>query len=272
MTKRLCIDHWSRRLGAVALALVLVLAVPCALLAHPEFQDQIEAMETSLGNAEPDASWLMRRGDLYRRDGEFAAAGQDFAAARVLAPALPMLDLYEARLKFDRGDTRAAAVQLGLFLEQYPEHVVARTLRGDAWWKLGDPALAAADYGEAIRHSASPAPSLFLQQSVALIDAGGEHVDEAAVVLSESLRRFPGESSLVGLAFDLSMAEGSLDTAESYLSAIPEPLMRLPAWQARKDLLREWTSGDAGRAKSRAVQSLQSQLQAFGPAGLYTSY
>ena len=201
--------------------------------AHPELPVQIEHLDSQLAATPEDVDLLVRRGDIKRREGDFAGARADLAAARVLDPERADLDYYQGRLVLSEGDAAAADRLFGHYLEHRPDHASAWALRGEARVQLARFDEAARDYGQAIARSARPAPVLFVEQAQALRAAGIDHATEALEAVDRGLERFPTEVSLLGLATDLALDSGQTDRAQRYLERVPAPVRALPRWQAR---------------------------------------
>ena len=205
--------------------------------AHPELLSQIEQLDIEIAAQPGDAGLRVRRGELYRRDGDFTAAAKDFQTARELQPDFPDLDLYAGRLALETGDAAGAEQMLGAYLARQPGNASAWKLRGNAQLMLQQPLKAAQNYGQAIKYSNPPTPTLFMQQARALQAAGPEHANEALQVIDQGLARFPREISLLGLGMDVSLELGAFQEARAYFNVVPEPIQQLPQWQARRAAL-----------------------------------
>jgi tetratricopeptide (TPR) repeat protein len=211
----------------------LIWAAPGTLAAHPELPAQIEQLDGQLAATPDDVDLLLRRGDLKRRENDFAGARADFAAARALDPQRAELDFYEGRLALSLGDGATAERLLGHYLEHRPQQASAWVLRAEARVQQGRFVEGAEDYGQAIALSARPAPVLFVEQAQALRAAGIDHAPAALAAVDRGLERFPAEVSLLGLAADLALEQGQGTRARGYLERVPEPVRALPRWQDR---------------------------------------
>ena len=220
------------RHGLLAI-LVLIATHASPLWPHSDLLLQIEELNAEIALQPNNAELLIKRGDLNRRHQDYAAAGRDFEAARQVNPALPMMDFYQGRLLLETGDWPAAVRILSRYLEAHPEHAGAWLLRGEARMKLHRPLPAAGDFGQAINLSERPSPELYVFQSLALVDSGSDHWDEARQIVEAALKQFPGEVSLLGLGTDIALAQNRPGEAERYLATLPEALTRLPQWQRR---------------------------------------
>jgi cytochrome c-type biogenesis protein CcmH/NrfG len=223
--------------------LLLVVLISSTAWGHPEIVAQIEQLDREIAAQPANASLLLKRGDLYRRDGDYAAAQQDFSAAHRLDPSLSEYDFYAGRLALEMDDASIAEKQLGLYLQSYPGNAAAWALRGQARMDLQHPIEAAADFAAAIQHSTKPTPALYLQQARAFDTAGREYQAKALEVIDQGLERFPMEVSLLGLGTDIALELKLNERARGYIDTLPEPITNLPQWQARINKLAEAESG-----------------------------
>lgn len=215
--------------------LALCFGVPAA--AHPELAVQSAELDQALNEQPVNPELLIRRGDIHRREGHFAEAEQDFAAARLLEPDNPELDFYQGRLLLDMGQAEEADALLSRWLAAHPEQATAWLLRGDARMQMNQPLAAAEAYAHAIGLSERPSPGVYLLQANALQVAGPAHWQQALSVIDSALEKFPLEVSLLGLGMDIALASGLRDLAGSYFERVPTAVRALPQWQARASRL-----------------------------------
>jgi len=216
------------RAGLLVAAAGLMLAA--VALAHPDLLAQIERLDEQI-RAEPDRTdLLIRRGDLYRRHEDFAAAVRDFEAARALAPGNPELDFHQGRLALDAGDPEGAARLLDRYLGGRPEDPVAWRLRAEAAVARGEDSAAA--FERAIRLGPSPSPALYRQWVLSLLAAGDRRAALAAV--DDGLERLGAAVLLLGLGADTALAELDAARAQSYLERLPDGLQRISPWAERQ--------------------------------------
>ena len=223
-------------------AWLAVLLLACALPAgpaqgHPELLAQIHLVDAQLAEHPNNTDLLLQRADLYRRHGDYAAAGRDFATVRTLDPANGKLDFYAGRLQLETGDAAQAEVSLSRYLGHHAEHAAAWSLRGHARLALGRPAEAADDFGSAIAHAAHPTPSLYVQHCLALFGAGQGHWESARAAADIGLAKHPQDVALLGLAVDISLALGQGPAAAAYLELLPVALRALQQWHSRVESL-----------------------------------
>jgi predicted Zn-dependent protease len=220
--------------------------------AHPDLELQIVEVSSAIGARPLDAGLLLKRGDLYRRHGQWSEAEQDFASARSLDPGNPDIDWLEGRLFVDAGRNGEAMVVLTRFIESARAHSAAYRYRAKARWFGNDPQGAATDFSAAIENSTRPAPALY--RSLAIAHNASGQTTQALLVIDEGLDRFPGEISLLGLAVDISTAANQTDAALAYLGYLPAASLRLPQWMLREALLECIRSPDSSQDHFEALR------------------
>lgn len=207
--------------------------LPPVAWAHPDLLLQIEQMGERIQDEPGNPEWLIRRGDLYRRHEDYAAAARDFQAARTLAPDHPELDFYQGRLALDNGNPGSASTLLDRFLRTHPRHAVAWRLRAEAGWQQGDFASASAGFDKAIRFSDAPSPALYREWVLTLLAAGDRSAALDAV--DRGLKQLGLEVTLLGLGADLALVERDPRRAHGYLDQLPAGLRQHPPWRDRLD-------------------------------------
>lgn len=227
---------FSKLLLNRAAALICLMALPLFSFAHPELLSQIEQLNLQLVQRPGDSGLLLKRGDLYRRDGNYKAAGQDFADAAKQNPPPADLDFYQGRLYLETDRPEAAVASFSRYIEHHPNHVKTRVLRSQALLMLDRPVEAAEDLKRAIELAENPSPALYRDRALALIAAGENHWPEAASVIRDGLQRFPAEISLLALGTDLALARADTASAIAFIDELPAAIQQLPEWQERLDL------------------------------------
>jgi tetratricopeptide (TPR) repeat protein len=229
------------------------------LYAHQDLLLQIEQLDGQLSEEPQNTELLIRRGDLYRRHGDWDAAEIDFQQVRNLSPGHTSIDWYEGRLLVAAGQNEEGIVLLTRFLGQNNHHSGAYRTRAEAYWNLQQALPAAQDYQLAINNSERPSPSLYRSLTLSLVAAGAEHADDAIAAVNDGLNHFAGEISLLGLGADLSLSQKNSPQAQSYLEEVPSRLTALPQWQFRQALL-VCVKGDAEVASER-FSAMLTELQ-----------
>jgi tetratricopeptide (TPR) repeat protein len=248
----------------LSLLLVCSIVLPgLPLRAHQDLLLQIEQLDGQISEDPQNTELLIKRGDLYRRHGDWASAEDDFEMVRELSPDHSSIDWFQGRLLVSSGRNEEGIILLTRFVEQDPNHGGAYRVRAEARWNLQQPLLAALDYQLAVNNSERPSPSLYRSLVLSLVAAGADHTDEAIAVVDDGLNRFAGEISLLGLGADLSLSQKKPGLAQFYLRKIPSRLNALPQWQFRQAIL-VCVKGDEDKAAERFSVML-TYLQGNGP-------
>ena len=100
------------------------------LLAHPEFDGQINALTTQLEKQPGNAELYLTRADVRRQHAEFDLALTDISTAARLKPGWPKLSLVRAKTLFDANRIQEAELAVEQFLKAEPNHAPALLLRG----------------------------------------------------------------------------------------------------------------------------------------------
>jgi predicted Zn-dependent protease len=228
---------------------------------HPDLLLQIENLDARLLAEPGNAELLTLRGDLYRRHADYAAAARDFAAARVIQPEYPLLDFHEGQLLLETGDPGAAEQHLDRYLLLHPQHAGAWILRAEIHLAQGEAEAAARDYAMAIGHADHASPALYRDWALALVAAGMTQWNPARNVVDIALEQFPRDVSLLALGADIALAENQPDLATSYFDRLPEPMMRLPSWQARSEAMNCLESQATEAAESGCLAAARKALE-----------
>jgi len=214
MNRSATVAHRQGTLRAVIALLSLSflgMAAAPRILAHPEWEAQIDAVTAEITVQPTNAALLLRRADLHRQHAEFAAAHGDISAAQRLQPGLPGSEFLRARIFLDEGKPREALAHVEICLGQSPDAYEALGLRGRIHGRLGEPAKAVTDFSAAIRCSPSPSPDLLLERARAQAALG--RFQDAITGLDEGMERVGPTPSLQLAAIELQRQEGALDAA-----------------------------------------------------------
>jgi tetratricopeptide (TPR) repeat protein len=252
--------HSLRFLCFLLMCGVLLPSLP--LFAHQDLLLQIGQLDGQISKEPQNTELLIRRGDLYRRHGDWDAAEIDFQRVRQLSSGHPSIDWYEGRLLVAAGQIEEGIVLLTRFLVQNNHHSGAYRVRAEGRWNLQQALLAAQDYQLAINNSERPSPSLYRSLVLSLAAAGADHADEAIAAVNDGLSHFAGEISLLGLGADLSLSQKYTPQAQLYMDKVPSRLGALPQWQFRQALL-VCVRGDVEVASER-FSSMLMELQGNG--------
>ena len=133
----LTVNSISRKATALACLLALA-AISPGLRAHSDIQLQIVQLDARIEAEGPQAELLLKRGDLYRRHGEFGAAQRDFEQARIRVEELRS-SVAEAAAELTRVDVNLSrqsvqtvrAPRDGVILRVYAGDVATYVQAGD---------------------------------------------------------------------------------------------------------------------------------------------
>ncbi|NNE06607.1 MAG: hypothetical protein HKN15_12875 [Xanthomonadales bacterium] len=242
-----------------ALLLVSMAGWTATAFAHPDIIAQIQQADRQLEENPANVGVLLKRGELYRRHGEFEAAASDLVEARDLRPSHPLLNFYEGRLALDTHDFKTAN-------QSFSQQIEIDSNQRSTWYWRGKSRLglqrylaAAEDFRQAIELSPRPTPELYRSLTLAYVAAGKDQLPGATAAVAEGLNHLPREINLLGLGVDLSLSLLDSKRALAYLSRVPQKIQELPQWQFRRAVwwCLEGQLDDAGKAFSRLLDSAE---------------
>lgn len=207
------------------------------LWAHTDLENQIEVLTRQLVIKPADTEILIRRGELYRRHGDWVAGEADFESVRAIEPDHPTVDWYQGHLLADAQRNQEGLALLTRFLQANPQHSGAFQVRAMAYFELGDPLSAASDFQSAISTSSRPSPAQYRSLIISLVVAGRQYADRAMQVALSGLEQFPAEINLLGLAVDLTLAQRDARRTEMLIAQVSPAVAELPQWLYRQSLL-----------------------------------
>lgn len=209
------------------LAMVL-LCLPLHALAHGDAHERIHQIDARLARQPGNAELHLRRGQIYLEEHHAAEARADFERALVLDPGLNAARYFLGDALLQSGQPAQAEKQVLQFIDaQAPEQKGALSrgywLLGEVRFALRRPAEAVAAYQQAFRHTAEPTPSHYRAYIDACLDAGGQHLDEARLVLDQAMAKGGPIDSLLEMAVEVEMKAGHTESA----------LRRMESWIAQ---------------------------------------
>ena len=241
----------------------LLLAATNQVSAHGALHQQLIDVSAQLAERPDDFDLLLRRGELQRLHGSWAESRADFEKAQKLRPdeLEPVFRL--GRLELDAENPTAAAHWLEVTLEKKPHHIEAALLMARAQVKLGHPSAAIESFTTAIHWSRQPRPEWFLERSKAILAAGKDPKDRAALKratasLDEGLELIGPVPTLQLAAIELDLRAGFVDVALRRLDTVREASERKETWWFRRGLILE----EAGRPQE-ARQAFDATLAAL---------
>jgi len=270
-------------LALLVLAAWTGLANPRVALAHAGIDEEMRHVDALIAEGPRDAVLVLRRGELHRIRGDYAAARADFERARRLDPDLAAVDLCLGKMMIDAGRPAEALRALDRFLAREPGHAGALAARGRARLALRDAAAAARDFTRAIDRApgnSPPPPDLYLDRARALASLGDARVDEAIRGLDDGIARLGDPVSLELYAIDLEARRRRVDAALARLDRIAARSPRKEVWLAQRGRILEGAGrheeardaytralarldeGPAPRRNARASLRLESEVRA----------
>jgi tetratricopeptide (TPR) repeat protein len=250
-------------LGA-GLTLWLLGGSPAA--AHPEILAEIEGVTRRIEADPASAELYLKRGELYRIDGDWTAAAADYERARQLDPQLHPVEFCTGKMRLEAGDARAALAHLNRFLAVRGDDAEGLALRGRVHVALGEGLAAATDFGRAIERrvaeNEAPPPELYIARSRALLQAGAGHADEALSGLAQGLELLARPITLEQEALDVELGAGRTDAALARVERLlATSTLRPEPWLVRRAEILEQAGrpADARRAWRTALDALEAQ-------------
>lgn len=231
--------------------------------AHEDLEIQIARVTQEIFVQPKRADLYLRRGELHRAHGDWAAAKADYARALVADPALAEADLALGRMWLGAGDGAQALAAADRYLARRKDHPDGLVVRGRALIAARRRIEGAAELGRALALSPSPNPEVFLDRAQALRAEGGARREEALQGLDEGIRKLGPVVTLVNPAIELELELGRVDAALSRLEGLAAKSERKDPWLARRaEILR-----GAGRtAEAReAFRAALSAIEALPP-------
>lgn len=223
--------------------------------AHGELHPRIEAITREMAPG-PTAELFLRRGELYRLDGNFSAALADYESAEQLDPGLATVALCQGRALFEAGHPGPARRALDEFLRRQPDHVAGFLLRARVQARLGARREAVADYGRAIALADEPRPEPFAERAEIQMALG----EPAAALdgLTAGLAKLGSIPSLHLPALEAELALARFDAALSRIDRLTVAADRKEQWLERRAevLVRAGRLAEAATARRTALEAV----------------
>lgn len=201
---------------------------------HGDMHGQIEQVSAQIRAQPHEVELRIKRARLLQLDENWAAAAADYDQAELLAPTLAAVHLGRGRLLLASGQLDEAAVELGKFLAQKPDHAEALRLQGQVEAKRSRPTEAAASFRRAVELSPQPEPDQYLEWARAVAAAGPDQRLAAIAVLDQGLARL-GNLPALGLpATEYEIALQRYDAALARLKRLGASSPRPDTWLERQ--------------------------------------
>ncbi len=176
--------------------IAVMLGAPDPAAGHVPLERQIAGVSRRIAEHPGDAALYLERGDLYRRQRDWARAIADLDRAAELDPSDPEVERLRGETYLESGRARDAEAALTRYLasleagdDDRDRRASAMVLLGKAARRLGRPADAAARFRQAVELAARPDPQIFLDCARAFADAGRQTAPDC---LGHGLDRLEG--------------------------------------------------------------------------------
>lgn len=234
---------------------MLLCALGADALAHGDLHEAIDAVTKVISSSPDDSALFLRRAELHRMHGDWAAAEADYATVRRLRPDLEVVKFCVARIRLAQGREQAAMQLLDGYLAKCPADSAAHAVRADLYDKRGDWQQADADLAAAV--ASSPEPH-YATRRAELLEKHGQPA-EAARCLDEASRAHGRVPVLEQQALEIEMRAGRADAALARLDGLIACEPRPDIWLARKAGLLDKTgrSGEAAVAWQQAAAAFE---------------
>ena len=210
------------------------MAAPAAR-AHEEPSIEIHQLSEHM-QATASVGDMLRRAELYRLCGDWAAAERDLQRVAARAPQTPDLPLAWTALDLDRGRTQSAQHRIRHVLEARPNYAPALLLAARIARARHDDADVARLLGRALPHIAAPSPDLYLERAAALCAL--VQPQAALRLLDDGLARLGAVTSLVSAAARIEARRGRLAGGLARLETLAPQYDRAEPFHAmRKELV-----------------------------------
>lgn len=207
---------------------------PVIALAHGDVHDRIKSLTLELTEEADNAKLWVKRADLNRRHGEFAAALSDADEALRLKPDWPAAQLQRARILLDVQRYPSACAAANACLARDPANSDALVIRSRCHAHLGDTNAAIRDLSIALRGEQSSLPDLYLER--ARLQAALGLLNDAVKGLDEGMARLGETPSLAFPALNYERQSGDFEAALARLAEL-ERFMTRERYQALKATL-----------------------------------
>ena len=191
-------------------------------------------MNASLATDPNQVTLLLKRADIHRRYQHFEEALDDLRKAKSLSPNHDQIGFLLGRTLADKGDFRAAEIELHHFLVSSRSSIqaqveLARVLHAQQKY------LASADaYDQVIALQKPPLPEHYLSRAEALLEAGVPHLDKALAGIEEGMVELGPLIVLQRVAIDINLRQGNLEVALNRVDQVLQNIQRKESWLIEK--------------------------------------
>ena len=245
--------------GDLQMRLVLLISLLLVAFAsawgHADLDVQIRSVTAKIGEQPQSNDLYLKRAELHRLHGGWAAALADYDKAQAIDPSLNSVAYFKARLWLDAERPQLAKTIVEQFLTAQPAHRNGLLLRARINRSLGDHLAAAADFERVIQSPQRARPDLYLEWAREIAALGPSHFEQALRALDVGIDRLGPAVALMQYAIELEQRRGRNQAALARIEKLPERIRKTPSWLARHaDLLA--SSGQTAEAKAGYAEAL----------------
>jgi tetratricopeptide (TPR) repeat protein len=241
---------------AFALAAILLIALPQAVMAHGELLIRIAAITRQIQAATNNPATLyLQRGELHREHRDWQAAASDYDSAARFDPKLLALDRCRATMLADAGKLDEALALFNKAIDRSPSEGLLYLGRARVLANLGRCDAAITDFRHGINLLREPVPDCF--RELAEIQVANAQTNSALQSLDDGIRKFGPILLLQAYALDLELRCGNNEAALTRLDTILPAAPRKEGWFARRGdiLLALGRPGEARIAYEAALKA-----------------
>ncbi len=254
--------RWALPLSGLVVSATLFVSVAAA---HEGLHEQLATTTRLIAEAPADARLYVRRADLYRRHGDWAAAWEDLRQAARHDESVEQLDVVRARLLLDCERLSEAREAVEQWLARRPDDGPAILLRAEIVTRCGTPAEALATWDAALSRIDARPDHYITRADVVLAGEGprDELATRAVEGLDGGLQRLGPAVALVQRAVELELELGRHDAALARVDAMAARFSRHERWTVRRAEILE----HAGRADEarRTYAGALAEIRALRP-------
>jgi tetratricopeptide (TPR) repeat protein len=241
----------------IASLAVLAAMLPAPARAHDTLAGEIAAASRAVDGHAGAASTILRRGELHRLAGDWAAAAADYDRAARLDPTLSDVDLARAALGLDAGRPDRAVAVLDAYLGRRPDDARAHELAARAKLALSRPRDALVHLDRAVAIVNHLTPDLLVWRARLADSLDGP--ERALLDIDEGIARLGGAPALVLEAIRLESVLSRFEPALARLDALGPKWPRADRLARRAELLSAAGRYDEARlARAAALAELES--------------
>ncbi|MCH9699382.1 MAG: hypothetical protein K0U68_14885 [Gammaproteobacteria bacterium] len=216
---------------------ILFITYSCVIRAHGIVHEQITQISREIVSQDT-AQNRIERAQLYRMDGQWMPASQDFLRARELNSENNRIDFLEAAMWHDAGKPGLALPLVNRLLKNQGNHINGLWLRARILSALGDTAQALDDYRQIASSAERMLPEMYLEWAHTQAALAPTNLSAVNQIIQQGVTQLGPLASLLQYAIHFNRDHHAYQSALDWLNMLPEQLQIQPHWVLqRADLL-----------------------------------